>query len=1747
MWQNLKNLRGHENKRYRTPTLVQMEIVECGAAALGIILAYWGRIVPLTELRQACGVSRDGVSAANILKAARNYQLSTKSFKTNLAGLRQLKPPYIIFWKFNHFLVVEGFSKGQVYLNDPASGRRSVSLEEFNGAYTGIVLVLEPTPEFMPGGDKPSTVLALWSRLKSSTGALIYCIVAGFLLVIPGLAMPAFSQIFIDNILIEHRDEWLRPLILGMLLTAGVNGFLSLLQLQFLRQLKIKLSVGMNSRFVWHILSLPMSFYDQRFAGEISSRVSLNDSIAVILSGKLATTVIAAVTVFLYLVVMLQYDIVLTAIALVFVAVNLGVLQWFRRWRTDVNIKLLQEYGKVNGVAISGLQSIETLKASGLESDFFSKWAGHYTKAINTSQELESTNQILGILPSFLSATASMLILAVGGWRVMDGSMSIGMLIAFQGMMQRFLAPVSSLVNLGSDLQQMEGNLNRLDDVLAHSIDRQLQQEKSFGVKSEEDNYLFPGFLPKLQGYVELRNVTFGYSQIAPPLLENLNLSLQPGQRVAIVGSSGSGKSTIAKLLCGLYESWQGEIRFDGKSKDQISRQILANSISVVEQEILMFAGSIRDNLTLWDTTIPNTQLVRACQDAALHNFIISLPHGYDSNLLEGAVNLSGGQRQRLEIARALVNNPSILILDEATSALDAQTEKIVSRNLRLRGCTCIIVAHRLSTIRDCDEIIVLEQGRIVQRGTHNQLNQIEGLYSQLIRSQQAEGFGEAPEADGAEGEKELLNNNSVSSRASKISCLPNFNGQNYNFQNNQLLLLDEPQTIWLVKSGYLGIFAIALDDGVQVGTRRYLFSATAGQMMFAVAPPKDGQHFQMLAVALEDTELVKISRAEFTLSFANAPSEALTLIEQWIEQIGTALVDIISPPTSISLSDSNHFYLSNNQIFGSQDHVLWIRLLQGRARWMGFEELPLTSAFVILPLAANMWFQADETVEVETIAPLENFDLDSLLNSLSQLQTYFLNCINLLQYRQIDTELLRFQNRERLERQVMQATLTELASVLQYSQGKTSNNSLSVTSIKPLDPNQALLVAAGAVGKALGIKIRSPNTSQNLQQMQDSVEAIARATHIRVRRIKLPKNWWRKDCGPMLGYTLEGNLPVALLPVSDNRYELYTPGEQRRITVDAQIATGLVAPTAYVFYRPFPSEQLKTFGLLRFALQGHYKELIIMTLTGISVTLLGMLTPQATAILIDKAIPDANRNLLSQISFSLLAAAFGGMLFQLAQGLATIRLETFADSSTQAAVWDRFLNLKADFFRSFSVGDLNSRVTAISQIRQRLGNTVLKTIFSSLFSLLNLGLLFYYSPILALGACVMVLINVAITIISGILIVRKVRPLLDLQGQVFGLMVQLVNSVAKLRVAKAETLAFAYWGKQYTQQLKLMLSTKGIEDSLTVVNQVLPTLTTAALFWFSTNLIGQSQTPGGNSLSIGTFLAFNVAFGTFISGITSLSNTVVEVLQILPLWQRAQPILQAQLEINSRQIYPGKISGKLVVDQLSFRYRDDGPLTLDDICIHAQAGEFIAIVGTSGSGKSTLLRLLLGFESPKSGAIYYDGQDLASLDVHAVRRQLGVVMQNNHLMSASIFDNIACGAVLTFDQAWEAARMAGLADDIAAMPMQMHTVVSEGGNNISGGQRQRLLIARALALKPQILLFDEATSALDNQTQAIVNQSLDELQVTRIVIAHRLSTIRNAHRIYVLQVGRVVQQGTFQELATTEGLFAQLMARQMQ
>lgn len=979
--------------------------------------------------------------------------------------------------------------------------------------------------------------------------------------------------------------------------------------------------------------------------------------------------------------------------------------------------------------------------------------------------------------------------------------------------------------------------------------------------------------------------------------------------------------------------------------------------------------------------------------------------------------------------------------------------------------------------------------------------------------------------------------------------------------KSNQPILLNDPQTIWVVKSGQLVLHGVSIvgvgtastfqpgNPQALVGNRRFLFNIGAGEAMFGATLAPTAKHDRyrgILAVAIETTELQEISIPDLMAKVKTGDAKAIGLIEGWIGHLGAwsnAQPRLTAAPTNSIVAAGTH-YLSlledqtlipprpSLNIQQASQTVAWVDVHQGLTHWQGIAELPVDRDCPPLPLMFGTWLTATTAAEVYTTPTQELESIETIPASLERLHAYFWHCFNLLEQHQIESEFRRFQERQQLNRQTIDSSMGELSAVLDTQS----------TEVSPI--GSYLSIAAGAVGRAMGIKILPPPASEDNDRLQDPVEAIARASQCRTRRVSLTGEWWKQEHGALLAYT-KADLPVALLPSGD-RYVLFNPELATKTRLNANEITHLKTE-AYVFYRPLPPFVSNAVAIFLFGIKGYEKDIVAIFGLGILASLLGMVTPQAVAILVNDAIPDSNRTLLTQLGLALFAAAFGQATFGLAQQIITLRVESAADASLQPAVWDRILKLSPAFFRDYASGDLVNRLLAIGQIRAHLSGSTQRTLLNGVFALLNLGLMFAYSVQLALVGVGLSVLVIIVTMISSRMLVTKQRIQEQIDGDINGLTVELIEGVSKLRVAAAEERAFGSWAKKYSQRIKLESGIKHVDDSLSVFNEALPVISSVLIFWFAMLFIqiaAVENKPGG--LSAGAFLAFNTAFTVFLTGVTELSNTLSNVLEIIPLWERAKPIIQTPLESDPSQADPGRLTGRISLEHVTFRYREDGPLILNDVSVHAEPGEFIALVGPSGSGKSTVFRLLLGFELPASGTVYYDGQDLAGLDVQAVRRQLGVVLQNVRISAASIFDSIAAGALITLDEAWEAARMAGFEADIQAMPMGMHTVVSEGGTNLSGGQRQRLLIARSLVLKPKILLMDEATSALDNQTQTIVTESLDRMNATRIVVAHRLSTIRNADRIYVVEAGIVVQSGTFDELVNQKGLFARLVARQL-
>lgn len=711
--------------RVKTPVLLQMEAAECGAASLGIILGYYGKFLTSERLRELTGVNRNGSNARNILLGAEQLGMKGEGFSYSADELKKLNPPFIIHWGFHHFLVCEGWDdNGNFYLNDPAVGHRKVEREEFEGMFTGITLVLRPTENFVRDGKPDSVWKPLLNSLFRERSALIFILALGLCLSIVNVGIPIISQVFFDDVLSYLHREWLFDILLAFVVSCVLRSALTYLRGWALLRWQGLLTVEDCSKFFMHILNLPVTFFQTRFVGEIASRVRFHETIANFVTGTLATTVLDIAVAVGYLSLLFLYSVKLTIIGVVFTALNVSVtiLSW--RWLSEQQLKLQQEAGKMYGLSVSGIVSVETLKANGNEADFFAKWADANSAYLEMGQRQEYYSQFISFVPAMLSGLNTAIIMAVGGFSIMDGLMSVGIFVAFQSLMSSFQEPVGKITGMSQNIQQTHAQMKKIDDVFRYPV----APEKNI---SPEEAARVPA---KLSGKLELRQINFGYTVGEKPLLKRLNLLLEPGRRVAVVGRSGSGKSTLAKIVSGLNLPWSGEILFDDIPVEKIPREVLAQSVAVVEQEIFLLEGTIAENIALFNPAVPREDIVRAAKDACIHDDIARLSGGYEAVVDEGGNNFSGGQRQRLEIARALAGNPSLLILDEATSALDPVTEKEIMTNVRRRGCSCLIVAHRLSTIRDCDEIIVLNKGRVVQRGVHSELAAVDGYYKKLIQ-----------------------------------------------------------------------------------------------------------------------------------------------------------------------------------------------------------------------------------------------------------------------------------------------------------------------------------------------------------------------------------------------------------------------------------------------------------------------------------------------------------------------------------------------------------------------------------------------------------------------------------------------------------------------------------------------------------------------------------------------------------------------------------------------------------------------------------------------------------------------------------------------------------------------------------------------------------------------------------------------------------------------------------------------------
>ena len=965
---------------------------------------------------------------------------------------------------------------------------------------------------------------------------------------------------------------------------------------------------------------------------------------------------------------------------------------------------------------------------------------------------------------------------------------------------------------------------------------------------------------------------------------------------------------------------------------------------------------------------------------------------------------------------------------------------------------------------------------------------------------------------------------------------------------SNSPILLTDPHTAWVVYTGRVDVFLVPVERGRVAGTRQHLFRAQAGQAVMGVSPSGQDRGMALMAVGDPDTQLLRVKRstlAQFAQDSGFA-DQVISMVDGWVAGLSASLAHHPlrvswgqAPPQGITvLEPGGEIRLDTGQAAHPNRDILWVKHVQGSSQFMGLPALPALGEGYV-PLSNRTWLQVSSASELCIVNTKTWIGQDPEWSALDSFHQLALNGIQYSAAQAEQAERGHWQRRAAADQREVAHAFARLASILEPKAAAPLGGEG-----EGADP---LLAACRWVGQAIGVTIQPPPHTSDGRAGQDPLRNIARASRIRTRPVTLQGQWWRQDSGPLLAYLQQTEeRPVALLPTSGRRlgagahYELLDPVTHTRTPVTEQVAADL-APRAYVFYPPFPDRPLTGLDLLRLGLRGSRRDILAVVLAGIAMGSLGLIAPLMVGILFDAVIPGFQRNQLIQIGLALLVSAMASAMFQLTRNMAVLRLESKLDASAQAAIWDRLLRLPAPFFRRYAAGDLAQRVLGINTIRQILSGAVVSSVLLGLFSILNLALLFYYAPGLAWSAVGLVLVSVLVTALLGWRQMRYQRALTDVQGQISGLVLQMVTGIAKLRMAGVEGRAFARWAQAFSRQRELAFKSRTVTNGLVVFNSTYPVLTGLVIFAL-VGLAGEGQA----GLSTGAFLAFSAAFTQFLLASLSVSSALTAILSAVPIYERVKPVLQTLPEVSPAQADPGALTGEIEISHVAFHYREDEPLVLKEVSLHIKPGEFVAVVGPSGCGKSTLLRLLLKFETPLSGAIFYDGQDLDRLDVEAVRRQAGVVLQDGKLISGSVLTNIVGSSRLTIDDAWEAARRVGLAQDIEQMPMGMHTVLSEGGGNLSGGQRQRLLIARALVSKPRLLFLDEATSALDNPNQALVSASLERLSATRVVIAHRLSTIVSADCIYVLDEGRVVQSGAYAELMRRRGPFAELAKRQL-
>lgn len=1767
--------------RRRVPFIAQMEAVECGAASLAMVLAHFGHHAPLSEVRQACGVSRDGSNAKNIVVAARRYGLKPRGRRLEPSDLATVDVPAILHWEMNHFLVLERYTPSDVDLVDPASGRRRVAASDFDKSFTGICLEFSPGEEFRPRARAPVSRRRYLDLLRGAGRALGIVLFASLALNVLSLTLPLATAVTIDDVLGRARFDWLALVAASGAALVTFNALYALLRGWLLLRVQRALDEQITSSFVEHLLDLPVPFFAQRPAADLMARVLSNRTLRDVLAGQSVALLAGGVTLFAYLALMFAFDPGLTIWVLAAAFAYALVYSIARPMLLASNDDALRKDVAASSARLQILRGIATIKSSGVERVSHARWLNAWIESLGAQSRVAMRRELVGAILFAIRALVPIVVLWVGARRVLAGDLTAGRLVAFQMLQAGFLGPLDQIAQTLVRLQILPALLDRMDDVLLSA------REQAGGNVS-----------PRLEGSVTLEDVSFRYGDTSPMILSGISLAIRKGQKVAFVGPSGSGKSTLARLLLGLYSPTEGHIRFDDHDLKTLDVTSVRRQIGVVLQETALFDGTIADNLRLFYPNLPLDRIAQAARVAQIHDDIQALPHGYETRISASGGIFSGGQRQRLALARAIVHHPPIMILDEATSALDAVTEAAIERYLSTRACTRLVIAHRLSTVRDADLICVMDRGRIVEQGRHDDLLTAGGLYARLVA-----GADEARPVTTTAAPRAPITGADLSTFAPfhawtnldrdrlaadlvRVDLPAGARVVEQDARATGLFLIAEGTvSVQLAQPGLeawtvaeLGPGSIVGEIGLLDGSAssasvvaktairllhlpypRFRELAQRGEVLGVRASlalgtlvaerTRDairrrgeiakGAHDDPTAASPSSRRSPPSRRHELRLeetrlgaALSAAEVEVLhTIGQRTVVAAGAVITREGVTPSAVQV------LLSGRAVLRHRDAALALVEAGGMLGEMAvFDDAPLVTSAMAVDECVLFVLPRERLLDLLTSGEQAAHRL------LSPLAEGLVRQFRLANHRLREAVALAEGELDRAHaarEEAMAAAREEREALV----ARRSGHVPIVRAARAEDAGAACLTALlRAWGRPVSLASVAEWFASAPSGVVEGISAVARTLRLSCRRLDLRPNELAFASSPMIAM-LEDERIVVVEPRPFGRLHVMDPvrGESTVVKLaelartfsgvaievrdDAATPTGATLPARAWWFAQSRGRAIGRLAAITLVLQG-----------------LGMASSLATAAVVGEVFPFEDGGLLVAIAAALAASAVASAAFQQLQARAIEHLRAHFDRELTDQLMTHVLELPIAFFDRYPAGELLQRFQAFENVRLLFSTQGVAAVLNIASLAASCVLLVAFAPSLAAIAVAVALAHFvcAATVFPWLRRAAAVEVTARARSQ--DRLLEVLQGMVTLRMSGDRSAAHQRWLPPFLDELAATTR----QERVTAF--VLPALEwTRNLAVVACVVLGARGVTAG-SMNLASFVAFLGVLAMFFASTSSLVVQLLTSARTLVDYDLVRSTFAEPREQASRShVAPGDLRGRIEVEGVSFRYTADGPNVLSDVSLAIESGTKVALVGASGSGKSTLGKLLLGLYLPTTGRILFDGKDVASMDLEGLRRRMGVVLQEPFLLSGTVRENIALGAEnVPFERVVEAAEAAALREDVEKMPMRFDTLVSEGGTAFSGGQRQRCVIARALVARPAVLLLDEATSALDNLSQAVIEQHIATSTATRIVVAHRLSTVVDADQILVLDKGVIVERGTHENLVAARGRYYDLVRAQL-